>query len=127
MAPTAFQRHICRLVARTRIESGESYVGDGVAINEVVRGGRISDDIDLFHDTPQAVMSSFEADRKLLERDGCAVEVKRERPGYVEAIVRRCADNTGIQWAADNTIRFFPLVEHAEFGLTLHPVRSRHE
>ena len=26
-----------------------------------------------------------------------------------------------LQWVKDSAFRFFPLVEHADFGLTLHP------
>jgi hypothetical protein len=122
MALTAFQRNICNVIARNRIESGESYVAGGVALNEFVFGQRVSNDIDLFHDTSEAVATSFQADRALLESNGYALQVERERPGYVEALVRKQDERVAIQWAADSAFRFFPLVEHDEFGLTLHPV-----
>jgi hypothetical protein len=35
MAITQFQRTVCRLLAETRIASGESYVAGGVALNEL--------------------------------------------------------------------------------------------
>ena len=54
MALTDFQRTICRLLAAHRIESGESYVAGGVALNEIMAAARISRDIDLFHDTTEA-------------------------------------------------------------------------
>jgi hypothetical protein len=33
MAATAFQRELCRLIAKSRRDSGESYVAGGVALN----------------------------------------------------------------------------------------------
>jgi hypothetical protein len=49
MALTKLQRAICRLIARNRIDSGESYVAGGVALTELIAAPRISRDIDLFH------------------------------------------------------------------------------
>jgi hypothetical protein len=45
----------------------------------------------------------------------------RERPAYVEARVVRAGDSVLVEWARDSAYRFFPLVEHPDFGLTLHP------
>ena len=84
MALTDFQRTICRLLADHRISSGESYVAGGVALNEIMATSRISRDIDLFHDTVEALEASWAADRRLLEAHGFAVRVLRERPSYVE-------------------------------------------
>jgi hypothetical protein len=39
----------------------------------------------------------------------------------VEADVRRGGESVLIQWAHDSAYRFFPLVEHDDLGLTLHP------
>ena len=121
MALTEFQRAICRLVARQRLDSGESYVAGAVALNTLTGATRISRDIDLFHDTNQAVAVSWEADRKLLESHGYQVSTQRERDAFVEAEVSK--DNQGVvmQWAAASAFRFFPLVAHEDFGLTLHP------
>jgi hypothetical protein len=121
MALTEYQRTLCRLIAQQRRDSGESYIAGGVALNEATGAGRLSRDIDLFHDTIAAVASSWDADRKTLERAGYRVQVQREREGFVEAIVHRADDSSLLQWAADSAFRFFPLVEHPDFGLTLHP------
>ena len=67
MALTEFQRTVCRIIARNRIAGGESYVAGGTALNAATAAARISRDIDLFHDTAEAVASSWEADRRLLE------------------------------------------------------------
>jgi hypothetical protein len=121
MALTPFQLDLCRLIARQRVESGESYVAGGTALNAALGASRISRDIDLFHDTVAAVAESFDADRKLLASRGYGFRVQLERPGFIEAIASRGMESVLVQWAADSAFRFFPLVEHPDFGLVLHP------
>jgi len=121
MAITDFQRELCRLVARNRIEQGESYVAGAVALNTLIGAPRRSDDVDVFHDTEAALAFTWDADRALLGQHGYQIEVTRERPTFVEAIVRRGEHHVIVQWVCDSAYRFFPLVEHPDFGLTLHP------
>lgn len=121
MALTELQRRICRLIAENRIAGGESYVGGGVALNEVLAAARISRDIDLFHDTEEALAATWQADRRLLETHGYRLRVLRERPSFVEAEVSDAGDVVLMQWIRDSAFRFFPLVTHDELGLTLHP------
>lgn len=121
MALTPFQRQICRILADHRIASGESYVAGGVALNELIGAPRRSNDIDLFHDADEALEVSWEADRKLLLDEEFEVEALRERPFLIEARVRRGGESTLVQWARDSAYRFFPLVEHTDLGLVLHP------
>ena len=122
MALTSFQRGICRLIADNRIRSGESYVAGAVPLNEITRGTRISQDIDLFHDTSEAVAETFALDRDLIEGRGFSLTIRRSLPGFVEALVQKGEDRTSIQWTSDSAYRFFPLLTHPDFGLTLHPV-----
>jgi hypothetical protein len=121
MALTAFQRELCQLLAAQRIASGESYVAGGAALNELLRAPRVSRDVDLFHDTAEALAKTFDADRRGLERQGFGLRVVRERPAFVEAEVRRGKDFVLLQWVHDSAYRFFPLVREEAFGLTLHP------
>jgi hypothetical protein len=121
MALTPFQRDVCRLLADTRIRNGESYVAGGAALNELLRAPRRSRDIDLFHDTERALAASWSADRASLEGEGYRLSVIRERPTFVEAEVSRGNDSVVVEWARDSAYRFFPLVEHDDLGLTLHP------
>ncbi len=121
MALTALQRRVCRLIAADRISSGESYVAGGVALNELVGASRISRDIDLFHDTSEALEQSWQADRSLLEANGFGVRVIRARSDLVEAEVGVGTDMVRLEWARDSAFRFFPLQEHEDLGLTLHP------
>jgi hypothetical protein len=121
MAITDFQRGICRTIAGSRIERGESYVAGGVALNTLINAPRVSRDIDIFHDTREALLATWDTDRTLLQRHGYAVVVVRERPTFVEAIVSEGARSVIMQWVCDSAYRFFPLVENVDFGLTLHP------
>ena len=77
MALTDFQRRICRLLAQNRIDSGESYVAGGVALNEAIAATRLSRDIDLFHDTDEALEASWTKDSATLARAGFGVRVLR--------------------------------------------------
>jgi hypothetical protein len=92
-----------------------------VALNELLAAPRLSRDIDLFHDTDTALRVSWEADRGLLETNGFEVTVLRERPSFVEARVSKGGDVVLVEWARDSAYRFFPLVEHPDLGLVLHP------
>jgi hypothetical protein len=121
MAITDFQRGLCRLVARNRIEIGESYVAGGVALNTLIGAPRLSNDIDFFHDTREALAATWDADRRLLAKHGYTVQVLRERPTFVEVTVTRDGQSVVVEWVCDSAYRFFPLVEHPDFGLTLHP------
>lgn len=121
MALTDFQRAVCRLLADHRIASGESYVAGGVALNELMATPRTSRDIDLFHDTDEALEVSWQADRHLLEEHRFAVRVIRERPSFVEAEVGKEGERVLMEWARDSAFRFFPLVRHPDLGLALHP------
>jgi hypothetical protein len=102
MALTNIQREVCRILAKQRIASG-------------------SQDLDLFHGTAAALAATWSADRAALLDAGYDIEVIRERPTFVEAIVRRGTETVILQWTHYSAFRFFPLVEHPELGLTLHP------
>lgn len=120
MATTEFQRGILRLLAPSRKER-ESYVAGGVALNTLLKAPRRSQDIDLFHDTRQAVVETMAADRALLTQAGYEIVPLREAPTYAEAEVRKGSESTLIQWAQDSAFRFLPLIEDEELGLTLSP------
>ena len=121
MAVTPFQRTLCRLLAADRRARGESYVAGGVALGMALDAPRLSRDLDLFHDTTQAVAATWDADRQTMEANGYEVNPVRERPGFVQATVALRGETLLVEWVHDSAYRFFPLVEHADLGLTLHP------
>ena len=98
MALTNIQREVCRLIARQRIASGESYIAGGAALNTILHAPRVSQDLDLFHDTAAALAATWNADRAALLGDGYDIQIVRERPTFVEAIVRRKAEPVILQW-----------------------------
>lgn len=123
MALTKLQRRVCRLVAERRRGTEGSYVGGGVALNESMSGQRISRDLDLFHDTREAVAVSSREDQIAFRRAGLSVEVLRDLPGFIEVLLcDEHGDGLLVEWLADSAFRFFPLIPHEELGVTLHPV-----
>jgi hypothetical protein len=121
VALSEYQRGICQLIAANRRANGESYVAGGVALNTLLNTPRLSRDIDLFHDTDTALITSWLADRQLLQTAGYAVTVLRETAAFVEAVVSQHDESVLMQWARDSAFRFFPLVEDDLLGLVLHP------
>ena len=121
MALTELQRNVCRQLAHNRIASGEAYLAGGATLNELIAAPRISRDVDLFHDTEEALAATWDADRDVLVKSGFSITVLRERPAFVEARVALKDQSVLLQWVRDSAYRFFPLVEHDELGLVLHP------
>lgn len=121
MAVTRFQAEILRSLAALRRSRGESYVAGGVALNELLAAPRRSRDIDLFHNSEQALAATWAADSDELRHLGYTLDVLRLAPSFVEAVVARGAERSLMQWVRDSVFRFFPLIEHELLGLALHP------
>ena len=92
-----------------------------MALNTLTGSPRVSRDIDVFHDARESVAASWMADRNALENFGCTVRALRERETFVEASVSKAGNSVVLQWTLDSAFRFFPLIEHDDFGLVLHP------
>ncbi len=110
-----------QLLGDARRERGEGYVGGGAALHELLQAPRLSQDIDLFHDSAEALRATWRSDTELLQSNGYEVRVEVERPSFVEAVATRADENVRLQWVQDSAWRFFPLIEHSLLGLTLHP------
>lgn len=121
MAVTGFQAEVLKLIAGSRIKNGETYVAGGLALNHQLRRPRVSEDIDVFNNTYDALVSAADADRATLIEAGYKVVLKRERNYIVEVTVEKGGSATDIQWVQDSAYRFFPLVIDELLGLTLHP------
>jgi len=92
-----------------------------VALNTFLNAPRVSFDIDLFHDTEEALQATWANDRALLSSQGYEIQVLREARAYVEVIAARGTERVILQWVRDSAFRFFPLLEDELFGLVLHP------
>ena len=121
MALNEFQVTVLKLCATVRLTRGERYVAGGVALNSLLQAPRLSRDIDMFHDSSDALSVSWTEDRRMLETKGFGVSVLREAPSFVEALVNHGAASTVVQWTVDSAFRFFPLILDDTIGLTLHP------
>ena len=122
MALSDFQSGILRCLAKNRRANAGSYVAGGLALNHRLGEPRLSRDIDIFHDSVEALLESWRLDRAALEAVGYSVRPLRELKTFIEAEVSKSGERTEIQWGTDSAYRFFPLVEDEITGFTLHPI-----
>ena len=122
MALTGFQSEVLMLLAANRRNNPESYVAGGLALNHLLGTPRVSRDIDVFHDSEQALSVSWESDRVTLSANDYLVETLRLYPTFVEAMVSKGGNAVEVQWATDSAYRFFPLQDDPVAGFTLHPL-----
>jgi hypothetical protein len=116
MALTDLQKRIMRRLSANRSET--SYLAGGVILN--LNWPRRSDDIDIFHDTDEAVPAAALKDIADLESAGFRISVDVKTFGLFEATVFDDGSSTTIQWMSETSLRFFPLVRDEEWGLRLH-------
>ena len=112
---------MCRLLNAHRNENNTSFLAGGAALNVLLNARRFSADLDLFHDSIEAVRATWDNDRRVLEENGYTLNIVREKCGFVEIIARKGADSVEIQWVQDSAFRFFPPLPHPDLGLVLHP------
>jgi hypothetical protein len=98
--------------------SQTSYLAGGVILN--LDWPRRSDDIDIFHDSDEAVSDAALKDIADLESEGFRVSVDVRSWGLFEATVFDDGSSTAIQWMSETRLRFFPLVKDEQWGLRLH-------
>lgn len=112
-----FEREVLKFLAAGR--SPESYVGGATVLHQDPGSPRSSKDVDIFHDTEQAVEQCAEADVARLAEGGYTVEVRKPQLGFVRALVRRGEQSTKIEWVRDSAFRFFPVEPDDETGWRL--------
>lgn len=117
-----FQRRTLVLLAANR--NPDSYIAGATPIHAQEDSPRYSTDIDIFHDTIEAVLASMDADRQTLLANGYRFEVLGQYRSFAEARIFLKGDELRLEWAADSAWRFFPLVPDALFGYRLHPADS---
>jgi len=116
MALTELQKDIVRSLASNRSET--SYMAGGLVLNR--EWPRVSDDVDIFHDTDEEIGAAADKDIETLRDAGYWVAVEVEIYGCVEATVSKDGQSTLVQWMSETKRRFFPLVRDEEWGSRLH-------
>ncbi|MGF1678662.1 MAG: hypothetical protein ACFCUX_05650 [Candidatus Methylacidiphilales bacterium] len=109
---------ILRLLSRNR--NPDSHVGGATVLNQSPQSPRSSKDIDLFHDTRDAINRAFEDDVHLLRSSGYEVKVLMDRETLKRAGVSKEGGQTKLEWLQDSSFRFFPVQQDVEMGYRLH-------
>ncbi|MFC0010463.1 hypothetical protein [Devosia nitrariae] len=104
-----------QVIAANRSET--SYMAGGAVLNK--DWSRLSDDLDIFHDTDEEIVASAQSDIDALRSAGFKVNIDVLVYGVVECTVSRDRDATVLQWMSETRIRFFPLVRDEEWGARL--------
>lgn len=115
MALTPLQKDVMAVIAANRSET--SYMAGGAVLNR--DWFRLSDDLDIFHDTDEEIVATARADIIALEGAGFTVTVDVLIYGVVECTVSRVGQDTMLQWMSETRYRYFPLVRDAEWGVRL--------
>ena len=118
MPLTPFQAGIFKVISANR--NPDSYVAGGIVINRDDRSIRYSDDIDVFHDTAEAVAVGADADTEALRKAGYGVTFLRREATFHQADVSLADETIRLDWAADSAFRFFPIVKDEALGFRLH-------
>jgi hypothetical protein len=117
MALTSLQRRILRIIAKNR--SPDSHIAGGAPLARI--SGRVSDDIDVFHDAEEAVLRAVEMDVAALKEAGLGIATTTHSRSLVDGVVTgREGESTRIQWSRDSAMRFFPAIKDKVFGYRLH-------
>jgi hypothetical protein len=119
MPLTPFQKEIAEVIARNR--KPESHFAGGSALNRDDSSPRFSRDFDLFHDRPEHLTPSAEADFRALVEAAYSVEWdRRPETGHGRALVRKGDESLKLEWVNDSPFRFFPAQPDPVFGYCLH-------
>lgn len=103
------------VIAANRSET--SYMAGGAVLNK--DWSRLSDDLDIFHDTDEEIVATAKEDVAALEGAGFKVSIDIIIYGVVECTVSRGRQNTVLQWMSETRYRYFPLVRDPEWGVRL--------
>ena len=112
-----FERELLGVIAANR--SPESFVGGATVLHVSPASPRASADVDVFHDSVEAVKAAAETDLEALRHAGFAVEVTSDQEGFIRAQVARTGEGTKIEWVRDSVFRFFPVEPDPELGWKL--------
>ena len=120
MPLTPFQTGIFKVISANR--NPDSYIAGGIVLNRDDQSERYSDDIDVFHDTSEAVAVGADADTEALRKVGYSVTFLRREATFQQAAISLAGETIRLDWAADSAFRFFPIVRDDVLGFRLHDV-----
>lgn len=113
-----FEREVLRVLAANR--NPDSFVGGATVLHQQEDSPRRSEDVDVFHDLPEALLRAYTCDMDALRAAGFEVEaIGRLQSDYRRAVVRRGDRQTKIEWVQDAAWRFFPVEPDLELGWRL--------
>lgn len=112
-----FEQEILRVLATNR--NPDSYVAGATVLNQSPDSPRASQDIDLFHDTVEALRVSVEVDLASLMRAGFEATLVTQHDTFCRARIQRGEAASKIEWVNDSAFRFFPIEPDAELGWRL--------
>src|SRR5258708_19693664 len=108
MPLTEFQAEIFRIISANR--NPESYVAGGIVIHRDAASLRYSRDIDLFHDTSQALATSAKLDSEGLKKAGYEVDFTMQEPMFYRAEIIKNVTNVRLEWSSLYAFPFFHIV-----------------
>lgn len=121
MPLTDVQRAVLDTVRRNR--SVDSHLAGGAALHLAPDTLRISNDLDLFHDSAERVRSAYDADAETLRAAGFSITEQFAAPTFIRALIRRDPRSaTLMDWAFDSAWRFLPVQVDPVGGYVLHPI-----
>lgn len=113
-----FEREVLRVLAAHR--NPDSFVAGATVLHQSPDTPRTSQDVDIFHDAPEALQRAYDADVVALRQAGFEVQpVGRAQSEFRRAIVLRGGAQTKIEWVQDSAFRFFPVEPDLELGWRL--------
>jgi hypothetical protein len=112
-----FESEILRVLAANR--NPESFIGGATVLNQGKDSPRISEDIDVFHDSEASLLKGVEEDERTLREHGYEVAMLLSRPNFHRAQVSQGPRSTKMEWVYDSAFRFFPVETDALMGYRL--------
>ena len=113
-----FEGCVLRTIAANR--NPDSFLGGGTVLHATAESPRYSQDLDIFHDAPDALARAVEFDCATLRAAGFAVDlVGRAAPSFQRAIVTRGNEQTKVEWVQDSAFRFFAVQPDLQLGWRL--------
>src|SRR5258706_14963755 len=104
-----FESEILHRLAANR--NPESFVGGATVLHQKQDSPRASRDIDVFHDTAEAVRLAAERDIQTLRDAEYTVKVTAQHETFWRAQVAKGTLGTKVEWDYDSAFRFFPVEE----------------